>query len=316
MGLVIKIPDSLVGLLIGRGGQGLRHLEAENAVKITVGKLVEGGQRRVCIEGNAPCQAKAADMINHFVAMKEAQDAAKQVMTKQVMCSEILPIPERFVGLMIGRGGENINRVRDTFGVDCKFDKEALTPSETRILTLRGCARKVERATEQVEMMLLQFHRKDGLFNRELEEKYARHTLPPVVPHPQGMQGAGPRGGREATLREASMRECVPMQAAGPDGTWPLAAAAGAQPPPPPPQGMDPALVQHPMPQCCPGQPQDFTQGAMDNAVWAARYAEVLPWATYYANDETCVNYYMQLRAAAAEAASCIATQIPHIGGA
>mmetsp|Transcript_49744 Transcript_49744/g.144331 ORF Transcript_49744/g.144331 Transcript_49744/m.144331 type:complete len:417 (-) Transcript_49744:86-1336(-) len=323
---VVKVPDSLVGLLIGKSGSGLKHLEAENFVNITVGKLVEGGHRRVCIEGEPSCQTKAAQMIEHFVGMKEAQDAVKQVMTKQVQCQEILRIPERLVGLMIGKRGENITRVRDRFGINTQFEKEN-TLGDVRILTLSGQAENVAAAKEQVELMLLQFSRRDGIFNEHLETKYGNrvglstNTAPPPPP-PLTMQTGREMPGADGCSFEAIFKSPFPPPPSTPP---PPDLAPAVQPP-----GPDAATlaqftpVMSPWPEQLQGTPMQNLPGAENDphaaAQLAAHYEALLPWAAHYARDPACVAYYQQLKVAAAEAAAvavpCLAMPNPWAGGA
>mmetsp|Transcript_67643 Transcript_67643/g.187599 ORF Transcript_67643/g.187599 Transcript_67643/m.187599 type:complete len:390 (+) Transcript_67643:95-1264(+) len=296
---VIKVPEALVGMLIGKGGQGLKPIEAESGVKVTVGKLSDAGYRRVCLEGSPDGQAKAQALIEHFVAQREAQDAAKHVLSEQVTTAELIQVPERFVGIMIGKGGETIKRVKDSYNIFADFEKESTSGSETRVLTLRGSAQNTAAAREQVERLLLDCHRRHGIFNKALEDKYGQSTarLQPLLPQGDGTLEANAfsmRGLPEAfaPLGLPATANPMPDPAGG-------ATAAPAQ------EGVDPTVVVAPQQGCPASGPLPWVADVPDaEALWAMRYEEVLPWAIYYANNPTCVAYYLQLRAAAAEAVS------------
>lgn len=275
--MVVKVPDKFVGLLIGKSGVGLKQMQAEHNAKITVGKLVEEGQRRVCIEGARSSQLKVAELIGHFTAMREAQDAVADVIKKQVTSAEIMQIPERFVGLMIGKKGENIKQICHRCGVEAQFDKEP--HDEIRNLTIKGTAESIPAAREQVEMTMLHCWRRDGIYNKPLEEQFANPSPEKALLLQSIAEGAALKSFRNGISRP-NMPQPLPQ-----DLTIDLALATGHFP--------DLNAVT-----------SDCGAPNADNE--ANHYQEVLPWAVHYASDPACVSYYLGMKAAANEAASLI----------
>jgi len=191
---VVQVPQSCVGCIIGRGGQVVSQLEAETGTVITVGKLRdEGGLRRICVEGTDEAQANARMRIEQMVAMRVsldsermrcAQDAAMQEIKNKVNIMEHLDIPSRFVGYIIGRGGENIKSMQDQFGVSMDFDKSTQAGAEVRSLTIRGPEAGVAAAKQLVEISTLQCDRRDGNFDASLQDKYAAVNCEQPCPYP------------------------------------------------------------------------------------------------------------------------------------
>jgi len=194
---VLQVPESCVGSIIGKGGQVVLQLEAETGATITVGKLRdEGGLRRICIEGSDEAQAIARMRIENLVAtrvsldserMRCAQDMAMKEIRNKVSTMEHLDIPSRLVGFLIGRGGENVKSMEESFGVSMDFDKSTQATQagmEVRGLTIKGPEVAVAAAKQQVEKTMLQCERRDGNFNASLEDKYGTMNCEQPFPSP------------------------------------------------------------------------------------------------------------------------------------
>lgn len=86
-----------------------------------------------------------------------------------------LKVPNGMVGLIIGKGGENVQRMQAQCGVHVQIAKESeMRPGEThRTVILRGSADGVEEAKAQIEEMIEErMHR-----GRERRERDTRNDL-------------------------------------------------------------------------------------------------------------------------------------------
>lgn len=176
---IAEVPDEFVGILIGKHGECIRQLQADTGALVCVGKLSTNGMRKVCITGCVEKQALAHNRIIELVAAHREKEAAKKLLV-----SYSIEVPERFMGYVIGKNGDVINRVKESTGVKAvSYDGKTSGPlsSRTKLLELRGTADAVANAREQVERVLLDLYRRHRIFNAPLEQKYGHLLVPPTV---------------------------------------------------------------------------------------------------------------------------------------
>ncbi|EEY17911.1 KH domain-containing protein [Verticillium alfalfae VaMs.102] len=120
----IQIESSLVGLIIGRQGENLRRIEGESGcrgprprraeVKTAINRIIEDSGMSVINRGGAlksQGDPRAGGMGGP--APKEGED-----------CLQIM-VPDRTVGLIIGRGGETIRDLQERSGCHINITSEA-----------------------------------------------------------------------------------------------------------------------------------------------------------------------------------------------
>jgi far upstream element-binding protein len=66
---IIPVPDDIVGLIIGKGGETIRQLSTESGAKIQVAikEVTETGMRNVFVEGPDDKYRKAKEMIDDII---------------------------------------------------------------------------------------------------------------------------------------------------------------------------------------------------------------------------------------------------------
>lgn len=120
---IIPVPNDIVGLIIGKGGETIRQLQLESGAKIQVAiKEVEAtGMRNVFVEGSDEKYRKAKEMIDDIIRVQK-QTSTPQV---QVAVGEFNPfvssftkgklykfeIPDKMVGLVIGKQTETLKQI-------------------------------------------------------------------------------------------------------------------------------------------------------------------------------------------------------------
>ena len=69
MAYIIPVPNDIVGLIIGKGGDTIRQLQAESGAKIQVAKaeVKDSGTRNVFVEGPDDKYRKAKEMIDDII---------------------------------------------------------------------------------------------------------------------------------------------------------------------------------------------------------------------------------------------------------
>jgi len=125
------------------------------------------GIRDVWLIGEFDAQERARQEIASILARKGAGDVLQ---AGNVI--ETIEVPERFVGLFIGKGGEHVNAVRDETGVSAVLDNNPAEGAEWRHLVLRGLPENVAKAREQYQFRILELYRNAGIFNAVLEKKF------------------------------------------------------------------------------------------------------------------------------------------------
>jgi far upstream element-binding protein len=156
-----KIPDKFVGLIIGKGGEQIIRLQAESGCKVQICQTrpepVPGGP-------NPP------DRIANLCGSRDAMDRAKRIMDDIISKGRMadgssvgvnpysmggggtniksidVMLPSAKCGLVIGKGGENIKRVSEEFGVKMYVaqDTTEIDGIEHKPLKMTGEADRVE----------------------------------------------------------------------------------------------------------------------------------------------------------------------------
>ena len=149
---IIPIDKGLVGLIIGRGGENLRRVENTTGARVQFmdGPEVAGSQRHCKISGGR--SARAAAKAEIYRAMedndmgKRGQDKPRSsqakpppmVTTKEDGDSLQIMVPDRTVGLVIGRGGETIRDLQDRSGCHVNIVGENKSVNGFRPVNLIG----------------------------------------------------------------------------------------------------------------------------------------------------------------------------------
>lgn len=73
MAYIIPVPNDIVGLIIGKGGDTIRQLQAESGAKIQVAKaeVKDSGVRNVFVEGPDDKYRKAKEMIDDIIRVQK-----------------------------------------------------------------------------------------------------------------------------------------------------------------------------------------------------------------------------------------------------
>lgn len=73
MAYIIPVPNDIVGLIIGKGGETIRQLTVESGAKIQVAKksVDSTGMRNVFVEGPDDKYRKAKEMIDDIIRVQK-----------------------------------------------------------------------------------------------------------------------------------------------------------------------------------------------------------------------------------------------------
>ncbi|KAF2463471.1 uncharacterized protein BDR25DRAFT_319985 [Lindgomyces ingoldianus] len=164
---VVLIDSSLVGLVIGRQGESLRRIEQESGTRIQfiTGPDNSGPQRQCRITGSPHARIAAKREINRIIEENGGNPARETgrsargggaktggqspalrdgEQTLQIM------VPDRTVGLIIGRGGETIRDLQERSGCHVNIVGENKSVNGLRPVNLIGSPAASARAKELI----------------------------------------------------------------------------------------------------------------------------------------------------------------------
>lgn len=164
---VILIDSSLVGLVIGRQGESLRRIEQESQTRIQFINGPEAGPQRQCrITGSPSARISAKREINRIIeenggnparetGRNARAGAAKTVGQQQPALREgeqssQIMVPDRTVGLIIGRGGETIRDLQERSGCHVNIVGENKSVNGLRPVNLIGSPAAAAHAKELI----------------------------------------------------------------------------------------------------------------------------------------------------------------------
>ncbi|KAG8509477.1 Far upstream element-binding protein 3 [Galemys pyrenaicus] len=146
-----KVPDKMVGFIIGRGGEQISRIQAESGCKIQIASESSGIPERPCVLTGTPESIEQAkrllgqivDRCRNGPGFHDGADSSSAV-------QELL-IPASKVGLVIGKGGETIKQLQERTGVKMVMIQDGPMPTGAdKPLRISGDPFKVQQAREMV----------------------------------------------------------------------------------------------------------------------------------------------------------------------
>ncbi|KAI8837691.1 hypothetical protein BJ741DRAFT_577284 [Chytriomyces cf. hyalinus JEL632] len=147
----MEVPADRVGLVIGRGGETIKMLQAKTGARITVlqdGPNMQPGTKIVNIQGSDDQIEEAKRMVDDIVTARVmvgggggqysgggGGGGGYQPPPGQEM--EEVRVPNDKVGLVIGRGGETVKGIQNTYGVRLQIEQQP-DPSGERVIKVSG----------------------------------------------------------------------------------------------------------------------------------------------------------------------------------
>ncbi|KAF7723991.1 hypothetical protein EC973_001451 [Apophysomyces ossiformis] len=158
-----SVPNHIVGLVIGKGGENLKKIERMSGAKVQFMADTGDMERRVNMTGEADQVKIAKDMIQQVVDDARMTEAARHGGRPETSSMQgsmgasrgnglTMTIPSTKVGLVIGRGGETIRDLEERSGAKITVVPE--TPGEQpleRNVNLVGDSAAVQRAKQYID---------------------------------------------------------------------------------------------------------------------------------------------------------------------
>lgn len=171
---IIMVPDKMVGLIIGRGGEQITRLQAESGCKIQMAQDSQGMPERQCTLTGAPgAIAQARASIERIIA-NEGSGPPRMGGggggpgghmgggggMSGGGCFE-MSVPGHKVGLIIGKGGETIKQLQERSGAKIIIIQDSAELANEKPLRITGDPNAVETAKQLVTEILNQNDERD-----------------------------------------------------------------------------------------------------------------------------------------------------------
>ncbi|KAL0965476.1 hypothetical protein UPYG_G00281780 [Umbra pygmaea] len=146
-----KVPDKMVGFIIGRGGEQITRIQLESGCKIQIAADSGGMMDRPCtLTGSPENIEQAKRLLSQIVDRCRNGPGFHGDMDSNSAIQEIL-IPASKVGLVIGKGGDTIKQLQERTGVKMIMIQDGPMPTGAdKPLRITGDPYKVQQARELV----------------------------------------------------------------------------------------------------------------------------------------------------------------------
>ncbi|XP_041530673.1 far upstream element-binding protein 3 isoform X5 [Microtus oregoni] len=124
-----KVPDKMVGFIIGRGGEQISRIQAESGCKIQIASESSGIPERPCVLTGTPESIEQAKrLLGQIVDRCRNGPGFHNDIDSNSTIQELL-IPASKVGLVIGKGGETIKQLQERTGVKMVMIQDGPLPT-------------------------------------------------------------------------------------------------------------------------------------------------------------------------------------------
>merc|ERR1719474_141656 len=157
----IYVPDNMVGLLIGRGGENITRMQQESQCKIQMSQDNQGQPTRLCTLTGPPEAINAAKAQINAVISNDGRGNRNMGGGGGGMGGgggggggfEMM-IEGPLVARMIGKGGENIKRFQEETGAKIVIIQETKDFADQKPLRISGSPDKIEYAKQRVMQVI------------------------------------------------------------------------------------------------------------------------------------------------------------------
>ena len=144
----LECPQSMVGRIIGRGGETIKSLQATSGAHVAIDQSgAEGEPKRVTISGTRKSVDAASELVENLLLGTGAMGGMLVIpgqITRSIEC------PKERVGKIIGRGGETIRGIQAATGARLQIDQTR----QPCVVMMAGAEACVDACTQVVNEIL------------------------------------------------------------------------------------------------------------------------------------------------------------------
>ncbi|XP_026992318.2 far upstream element-binding protein 2 isoform X2 [Tachysurus fulvidraco] len=151
-----RVPDGMVGLIIGRGGEQINKIQQESGCKVQIAPDSGGlPDRSVSLTGPHDAIQKAKMLLDDIVSRGRGTPPTSFHEANGSSHMQEMIIPAGKAGLVIGKGGETIKQLQERAGVKMILIQDpSQGPNIDKPLRIIGDPYKVQQAREMVQDIL------------------------------------------------------------------------------------------------------------------------------------------------------------------
>ncbi|KAG5834682.1 hypothetical protein ANANG_G00264170 [Anguilla anguilla] len=151
-----KVPDKMVGFIIGRGGEQITRIQLESGCKIQIAADSGGMMDRPCtLTGPPDCIEQAKRLLSQIVERCRNGPGFHSEMDGNSAVQEII-IPACKVGLVIGKGGDTIKQLQERTGVKMLMIQDGpMNTGADKPLRITGDPYKVQVASAELVVEII-----------------------------------------------------------------------------------------------------------------------------------------------------------------
>eukprot|EP00092_Neocalanus_flemingeri_P023826 GFUD01025851.1.p1 GENE.GFUD01025851.1~~GFUD01025851.1.p1 ORF type:complete len:465 (+),score=130.06 GFUD01025851.1:140-1534(+) len=161
----VMVPDNMVGLIIGRGGEQITRLQADSGCKIQLSQDSQGMPHRLCtLTGSGEAISIARSMIDEIIS-NEGNRGARGMGGGQGGAGGAgfeMMVPGHLVARIIGKGGEVIKALQEETGAKIVIIQDNREFADEKPLKISGTPEAVEFAKQRVEQVISEEQQKMG----------------------------------------------------------------------------------------------------------------------------------------------------------
>ncbi|XP_055964902.1 far upstream element-binding protein 3 isoform X3 [Sorex fumeus] len=178
-----KVPDKMVGFIIGRGGEQISRIQAESGCKIQIASESSGIPERPCVLTGTPESIEQAKrLLGQIVERCRNGPGFHSDVDAGSTVQELL-IPASKVGLVIGKGGETIKQLQERTGVKMVMIQDGPLPTGAdKPLRITGDPFKVQQAREMVLEIIREKDQADFRGVRDFSSRMGTGSIEVSVP--------------------------------------------------------------------------------------------------------------------------------------
>ena len=172
--IYLKLPDDRIGLVIGKGGMTIRHIQLSTGSNIQIPKMADADDptvRTATVSGpdQATCQ-RAQDEMLKYINQTEISRGIGVGPTLEV------EVPDHKCGLIIGRQGSTISQLQYQFQCHIQIPNQANQGSDppVRTITISGGHPNSQTAVRDEILKLITNDPRDGGQGHYIQSAYAQ----------------------------------------------------------------------------------------------------------------------------------------------
>lgn len=158
----VKIPKESIGIVIGRGGNNIKEIQAISDTKINFKDEKVTDEYKICVIRGTAEAAQYAESLIHEV-----------IVSQPLIETHEMFVPIQACGRIIGKNGENIRAISRNSNAKIIIENNVTSPnSDERKIILKGTAEQIALARVLVEQKV----EEDTEFRNRIESKVANRS--------------------------------------------------------------------------------------------------------------------------------------------